>query len=131
MSGGTPTHNRLAADAPVTLSVRLRAAGSGCNAVGSGQRVRVEGADPVLLPGRDRVPCADPTFDAADCVRDPVLIVEVLSPSTADYDRGEKFAHYRRFPPLRHYCWSRRTRSTSSITASSEPASCNPRRRLR
>lgn len=51
MSGGTPTHNRLAADAPVTLSVRLRAAGSGCNAVGSGQRVRVEGADPFFYPG--------------------------------------------------------------------------------
>jgi Uma2 family endonuclease len=32
--------------------------------------------------------------------REPVLLAEVLSPSTAAYDRGEKFAHYRRIPSL-------------------------------
>jgi Uma2 family endonuclease len=29
--------------------------------------------------------------------------VEVLSPSTEAYDRGEKFAHYKRIPSLRQY----------------------------
>ncbi|MFO7567536.1 MAG: Uma2 family endonuclease [Enhygromyxa sp.] len=33
----------------------------------------------------------------------PVLIVEVLSDTTEAYDRGEKFAHYRRLPSLREY----------------------------
>jgi Uma2 family endonuclease len=33
----------------------------------------------------------------------PVLIVEVLSDSTEAYDRGQKFAHYRRLPSLREY----------------------------
>lgn len=32
-----------------------------------------------------------------------MLIVEVLSPSTADHDRGSKFAHYRAIPSLRDY----------------------------
>lgn len=102
MSGGSPTHNMLAADAFFTLMQRLRAAGNGCNAVGSDQRVRVDDAGPFFYPDVT-VYCADPTFDADDCLRDPVLIVEVLSPSTADYDRGEKFAHYRRLASLRHY----------------------------
>jgi Uma2 family endonuclease len=31
----------------------------------------------------------------------PVLVVEVLSPSTEDYDRGEKLAHYKQVPSLR------------------------------
>jgi len=33
----------------------------------------------------------------------PVLLVEVLSPSTRSYDRGEKFHHYRQIPSLRAY----------------------------
>ena len=33
----------------------------------------------------------------------PVLVIEVLSPSTAAYDRGEKFAHYRRLESLQEY----------------------------
>lgn len=38
-----------------------------------------------------------------DAVTNPVLIVEVLSDSTEAYDRGEKFAHYRRLPSLEEY----------------------------
>ena len=33
----------------------------------------------------------------------PIVIVEVLSDSSEAYDRGEKFAHYRRIPSLREY----------------------------
>ena len=35
--------------------------------------------------------------------RNPALIVEVLSDTTTDYDRGEKFRHYRSLASLRHY----------------------------
>ena len=43
--------------------------------------------------------------DAADraIVREPVLLVEVLSLSTAGYDRGDKFVAYRQLPSLREY----------------------------
>ena len=43
--------------------------------------------------------------DAADLLvkRDPMLLVEVLSPATAAYDRGDKFAAYRKLPSLREY----------------------------
>jgi Uma2 family endonuclease len=40
---------------------------------------------------------------AADVLLTPLLIVEVLSDSTEQYDRGEKFFHYRRLESLREY----------------------------
>ncbi|SMP59212.1 Endonuclease, Uma2 family (restriction endonuclease fold) [Desulfonatronum zhilinae] len=46
----------------------------------------------------------DPVDHQADrFMRSPVLVVEVLSPSTEGYDRGEKFARYRLIPSLREY----------------------------
>ena len=41
--------------------------------------------------------------DSATAVTNPTVLVEVLSDSTEAYDRGEKFAHYRRIPSLREY----------------------------
>lgn len=48
------------------------------------------------------------TCDAGDRratyqISQPVLIVEILSPSTAEYDRTEKFKQYQKLPSLRHY----------------------------
>jgi Uma2 family endonuclease len=47
----------------------------------------------------------EPRFEDehADTLLNPSVIVEVLSPSTESYDRGEKFAHYRRLETLREY----------------------------
>ena len=44
-----------------------------------------------------------PTKDSDDTLVNPVVIVEVLSPSTADYDYGKKFAHYREIESLKNY----------------------------
>ena len=41
--------------------------------------------------------------DDPDAATNPVAIVEVLSPTTEAWDRGEKFAAYRALPSLRHY----------------------------
>lgn len=41
--------------------------------------------------------------DDRDAVTNPKLIVEVLGPSTAGYDRGDKFEHYRQMPSLEQY----------------------------
>jgi Uma2 family endonuclease len=38
-----------------------------------------------------------------DTLLNPVVVVEVLSPTTEAYDRGDKFAHYRRMDSLREY----------------------------
>jgi Uma2 family endonuclease len=51
------------------------------------------------------VACGDIQFDddQVDTLLNPVVIVEVLSPKTEAYDRGEKFAHYRRLDSLQEY----------------------------
>jgi Uma2 family endonuclease len=51
------------------------------------------------------VVCDDPTFEDAevDTLLNPLLLVEVLSKSTADYDRGGKFEHYRTLLSLQEY----------------------------
>jgi Uma2 family endonuclease len=41
--------------------------------------------------------------DDANTVVNPTVLVEVLSPSTAEYDRGGKFETYKLIPTLRHY----------------------------
>ena len=51
------------------------------------------------------VVCGEPQFgdDYLDNLLNPTVIIEVLSPSTEGYDRGEKFHHYRTIPSLREY----------------------------
>src|SRR5438552_2686042 len=51
------------------------------------------------------VACNEPRFEDehGDTLLNPTIIVEVLSPSTEAYDRGEKFAHYRRLTSLAEY----------------------------
>jgi len=49
--------------------------------------------------------CDKPRFEdePKDTLLNPTVIIEVLSPSTANYDRGEKFEHYRRLSSLMEY----------------------------
>jgi Uma2 family endonuclease len=49
--------------------------------------------------------CGEPEFEDAeqDTLTNPSLIIEVLSDSTERYDRGDKFAHYRRLTSLQDY----------------------------
>jgi Uma2 family endonuclease len=42
-------------------------------------------------------------LDGGEALLNPTVLVEVLSETTEDYDRGEKFAHYMRIPSLREY----------------------------
>ena len=47
--------------------------------------------------------CGSPQVDFEEVLRNPFAIVEVLSESTAAFDRGEKFQDYRMIDSLRHY----------------------------
>jgi Uma2 family endonuclease len=102
MAGGAPEHAGLAAAVTILLGTALR--GKPCRAFSSDLRVRVPVtglstyADVAIVCGKLEV---DP--DDGNAVTNPTLLVEVLSDSTEAYDRGEKFAHYRRLPALREY----------------------------
>jgi Uma2 family endonuclease len=76
--------------------------GHSCEAYGSDMRVNVSDTGLYTYPDAS-VACGEIKF--ADSVTDtlltPTLLVEVLSKSTEAYDRGDKFAHYRRIPSLK------------------------------
>ncbi|KYF69181.1 Uma2 family endonuclease [Sorangium cellulosum] len=101
MAGGTPEHARLAARVTVALGAQL---GQGCEVFSSDLRVRVLETGLATYPDA-AVVCGRLMHDPEDrdAVVNPVVLVEVLSDSTEGYDRGEKFAHYRRIPSLKEY----------------------------
>jgi len=102
MAGGTIAHGRLIAE--LTGLVREALKGRPGVVLPAEVRVRIRAADRATYPDL-HVVCtaveADP--DDTNAVVNPTVIVEVLSDSTADADRGDKFAAYRRLRSLREY----------------------------
>ena len=102
MAGGSPLHAALQVAVPNLLFPQLRA--GRCRAHGADLRVRVLATGLATYPDVTIV-CGPREVDPTDAssVTNPTLIVEVLSPSTAGYDRDEKFAHYKAIPSFREY----------------------------
>jgi len=100
MAGGTKMHNLLVQNAATRIRASLR--GKGCQVFASD--VRLEAREKTCHMYPDVVATCNPA-DHRDpyLVRYPVLIVEVLSFSTGDYDRTTKFENYQKMPSLRHY----------------------------
>jgi Uma2 family endonuclease len=101
MAGGTIEHGALAA--AVIRDLGLALLGRPCRVLTSDVRVRVLATG--LCTYADVVVCGTLETDPEDqhTVTNPILVVEVLSDSTEAYDRGKKFAQYRRIPSLREY----------------------------
>lgn len=99
MAGGTPEHAAMAASVLSTLGQALR--GGPCRVYSSDLRVRVLASglstypDVTVVCGPSERDPESPTH-----VTNPKLIIEVTSPSTADYDRGDKLLHYRQIASL-------------------------------
>lgn len=102
MSGGTIAHGRLIGQLTGLIRDALR--GRPCVVLPAEVRVRIRAADRAMYPDLHIV-CSAVEADPDDphAVVNPTGIVEVLSDSTADSDRGDKFAAYRRLPSLREY----------------------------
>jgi Uma2 family endonuclease len=100
MAGGSLEHTVISSDVQLALGIALR--GGSCEVYNSDIKVRVEEGGPFFYPDVTIV-CGEPQSDFDDCLRNPTVLVEVLSESTALFDRSEKFFHYRRFASLQHY----------------------------
>jgi Uma2 family endonuclease len=102
MAGGSPDHAAIAINVASVLREQLR--GRPCRVFGSDLRIRVRASGLATYPDASVV-CShlevDPDDPSGHTVVNPTLLVEVLSPSTEAYDRGEKLAHYKRIPSLR------------------------------
>ncbi len=101
MSGGSPRHADLHGNIYAALHAMLR--GSQCKPYNSDLRVRVSSrmyAYPDVSVVCGKLQLAD---EQKDILLNPIVIFEVLSPSTEQYDRGEKFQLYRTIASLREY----------------------------
>lgn len=104
MAGGAVNHSLTIANTTGALWNRLK--GGPCRVHDSNLRVRI--ARKVLYAYPDvSVICGPVQIDddrsAGETATNPRLIVEVLSPGTEAYDRGEKFTRYREIPSLEEY----------------------------
>lgn len=102
MAGGLPNHNQVAGNIYATLNFALR--GQPYQAFVTDQRLWIPSKRLYTYP--DVMVMTLPLVlqdGRKDTLMNPILIVEVLSDSTADYDRGDKFAAYRSIPGFREY----------------------------
>ena len=102
MSGGSANHNRIAGNLFVALRSALR--GKPCEAFINDMRLQVKRHHLYTYPDV-MVVCGKIEFAQGrnDTIANPILIVEVLSPSTEAYDRGKKFEFYRSIEGFQEY----------------------------
>jgi Uma2 family endonuclease len=102
MTGASERHNLLAGNLYTAFRAQLRP--RGCRVYVSDMRVKVSATGLYTYPDVTVV-CGTPQFESTevDTLLNPQVIVEVLSRSTEDYDRGTKFLHYRTLPSLTEY----------------------------
>jgi Uma2 family endonuclease len=99
MAGGTLAHNDIAINLLTALRPYIRA--QGC-------RINIADAKVAITPSLYRYPdlvvsCDNRDRTALNAIQYPKLIIEVLSPGTEAFDRGDKFKEYRTLPSLEEY----------------------------
>ncbi len=100
MAGAEDGHVTVAMN--VAFALRQHLAGSPCRTYMSDMRLHVAAANSYFYP--DVMVTCSAQDQASPLVKtEPKLIIEVLSPSTAAYDRGIKFSHYRSLVSLQEY----------------------------
>lgn len=117
MAGGTRAHAELSASMIMTLG---RALPQTCRVATSDLKVRIEATDLSTFPDVSVV-CGEAKMSSVDAhaLINPVLLVEVTSKGTEDYDRGDKLSHYKQLESLQAVLFvSHRTRAITCIERS-------------
>jgi Uma2 family endonuclease len=100
MAGGTLRHHRIATNVTARLVSALE--GGSCQVFNSDMRVYIPATGLYTYPDATVV-CGTPEVVQTDNLVNPIVIVEVLSPSTERHDRTTKFFHYQSIPSLKEY----------------------------
>ncbi len=103
MAGGSPNHSRLSVNICNILSARLH--GKTCEVFNADMRINVPAAFPYRYPDASVV-CGEPVFDEIQGqyrLVNPILLIEVLSPTTEAYDLGKKFTAYQSIESFQEY----------------------------
>jgi Uma2 family endonuclease len=102
MSGASYEHNVIEDNVRVSLGSFLK--GKNCRSLGSNLRVHVQKNTLYTYPDI-LIVCGEPKFldNTFDTLLNPSVLFEILSPSTANYDKGTKFELYRDIESLKEY----------------------------
>lgn len=103
MSGASPNYAELEGNAMALLKPIL--ASRGCKVYPADMRIIVPALPPYRYADLTAL-CGSPVFEktrGVDCLTNPTLIVEILSASTENYDRDEKFKGYKSIPDFQEY----------------------------
>lgn len=122
MAGGTETHEQIVAD--LGYAIKGAANDRECRTYFGGMYVRSAEKDDSLLAPDIVVRCG-PALGSRTSIDDPVIVVEVLSPSTAKYDRGRKLEIYQSIPTMQQvalvYQGERRVEAYDRARAGGDP----------
>ena len=102
MAGGTPEHSEIAVNIMIGLGTRLR--DKPCRVYNGDLQVKIEATGLRTYPDVSVV-CPPKRFDPNDpnALLNPKILIEVLSPSTENYDRTVKFDHFKQIESLTDY----------------------------
>ena len=102
MSGASFAHNKIFSNVFGKLSLKLD--NEKCTLFGSDLRTSIELNSKFVYPDMSII-CEEPMFtdDKFDTVKNPKIIIEILSKTTRDYDLGTKFLFYRQIESLEEY----------------------------
>jgi Uma2 family endonuclease len=102
MAGASLAHNRLVANILRETGALLK--GGPCEILPSDIRVSIPSRESYMYPDAVIV-CGKPEMedDWFDTLKNPLVIFEILSPSTEDHDRGKKFFFYRQIPSFSEF----------------------------
>ncbi len=104
LAGGSIEHALLIGNIYSELRNGLKKKNSNCKPITNDAKLHIEKENKYVYPD-SMVICGeiDRSTETNNAVTNPILIVEVLSKSTIEYDRGDKFYFYRQIPTLQEY----------------------------
>jgi Uma2 family endonuclease len=104
LAGGTLNHGLISGNVFSKMTNKLEEKSANCTPLNSDVKLHIAYSNSYVYPD-SMVVCGEFEYAEEDenSITNPILIVEVLSKSTAEYDRGDKFYLYRQIPTLREY----------------------------
>jgi len=104
MSGGTGNHSLISTRILTALDNGIDKNGKNCMVYNSDMKVKIEEYNSFVFPDVSVV-CGDAEYDNENetVLKNPILLIEVLSKSSKNYDKGEKFEFYRSLPSFKEY----------------------------
>lgn len=104
MSGGTWNHSVISSNVGTALNNAIDKADKACTVANSDIKIFLEAYNHGVYPDAMAI-CEEEKYhtDNQTVITNPMLIIEVLSKSTKNYDKGEKFEKYRSLPSFKEY----------------------------